>query len=116
MSPAPDPAPAVDGELLRTTGLTPHFRLGGLLSRRMLHAVDDLDIVIHEREIVALVGESGSGKTTVARLLAMIYPPTRGDILYRGRSVHKLRSRTNVLWYRSEVPMVFQDPYSAMKQ
>ena len=74
--------------LLPTTGLTRHFRLGGLLSRRMLHAVDDLDLVIHEREIVALVGESGSGKTTVARLLAMIYPPTRGTILYRGRSVN----------------------------
>jgi peptide/nickel transport system ATP-binding protein len=113
MSPTPA-AVADDGALLRTSGLTRHFRLGGLLSRRMLHAVDDLDMVIHEREIVALVGESGSGKTTVARLLAMIYPPTRGDILYRGRSVHKLRSRKDVLWYRGEVPMVFQDPYSAM--
>jgi oligopeptide/dipeptide ABC transporter ATP-binding protein len=105
---------SADGPLLHTTGLTRHFRLGGLLSRRMLHAVDDLDLTIHEREIVALVGESGSGKTTVARLLAMIYPPTRGEIFYRGRSVRKLRSRKDVLWYRGEVPMVFQDPYSAM--
>jgi peptide/nickel transport system ATP-binding protein len=103
-----------DGALLRTSGLTRHFRLGGLLSRRILHAVDDLDLTIDERQIVALVGESGSGKTTVARLLAMIYPPTRGAIYYRGRSVHKLRSRKDVLWYRGEVPMVFQDPYSAM--
>src|SRR5580704_10957747 len=77
---APAATPADQGVLLRTVGLTRHFRLGGLLSRRTLHAVDDLDIVINEREIVALVGESGSGKTTVARLLAMIYPPTRGDI------------------------------------
>ena len=107
-------APDEDGALLRTAGLTRHFRLGGLLSRRTLHAVDDMDLVIHEREIVALVGESGSGKTTVARLLAMIYPPTRGEIYYRGRSVHRLRSRKDVLWYRGEVPMVFQDPYSAM--
>jgi peptide/nickel transport system ATP-binding protein len=114
MSVAPAPAPAADEVLLRTAGLTRHFRLGGLLSRRTLHAVDDLDMVINEREIVALVGESGSGKTTVARLLAMIYPPTRGDIFYRGRSVHKFRSRKDVLWYRGEVPMVFQDPYSAM--
>jgi peptide/nickel transport system ATP-binding protein len=117
-APAPDAAPAATSAdqdvLLRTAGLTRHFRLGGLLSRRTLHAVDDLDIIINEREIVALVGESGSGKTTVARLLAMIYPPTRGDIFYRGRSVHKLRSRKDVLWYRGEVPMVFQDPYSAM--
>jgi peptide/nickel transport system ATP-binding protein len=108
-SAAPD-----DGVILRSTGLTRHFRLGGLLSRRVLHAVDDLDLVIHEREIIALVGESGSGKTTVARLLAMIYPPTRGTITYRGRSVHSLRSRKDVLRYRGKVPMVFQDPYSAM--
>jgi peptide/nickel transport system ATP-binding protein len=114
MTATPAITPDADGVLLRTTGLTRHFRLGGLLSRRTLHAVDDLDMVINEREIVALVGESGSGKTTVARLLAMIYPPTRGDIFYRGRSVHKLRSRKDVLWYRGEVPMVFQDPYSAM--
>jgi len=114
MTRSPHAAPGGDGALLRTTGLTRHFRLGGLLSRRMLHAVDDLDLVIDEREIVALVGESGSGKTTVARLLARIYPPTRGEILYRGRSIGKLRSRKDVLWYRGEVPMVFQDPYSAM--
>jgi peptide/nickel transport system ATP-binding protein len=111
---APAAVPDAESVLLRTSGLTRHFRLGGLLSRRTLHAVDDLDMVINEREIVALVGESGSGKTTVARLLAMIYPPTRGTIFYRGRSVHKLRSRKDVLWYRGEVPMVFQDPYSAM--
>jgi len=114
MSRHADPVPDANGALLRTTGLTRHFRLGGLLSRRVLHAVDDLDLVIHEREIVALVGESGSGKTTVARLLAMIYAPTRGEIYYRGRSVRTLRSRKDLLWYRGEVPMVFQDPYSAM--
>jgi len=114
MSRPPSAVTDADGALLHTSGLSRHFRLGGLLSRRMLHAVDDLDLTIHEREIVALVGESGSGKTTVARLLAMIYPPTRGAISYRGRSVHKLRSRKDVLWYRGEVPMVFQDPYSAM--
>ena len=114
MSRHADPIPDADGALLRTTGLTRHFRLGGLLSRRMLHAVDDLNLVIHEREIVALVGESGSGKTTVARLLAMLYPPTRGEIYYHDRSVHTLRSRKDLLWYRGEVPMVFQDPYSAM--
>src|ERR1700721_1239557 len=114
MSPPPGAVAEPDGALLMTTGLTRHFRLGGLLSRRMLDAVDDLDLTIHERESVALVAESGSGKTTVARLLAMIYSPTRGGIFYRGRSVHKLRSRKDVLWYRGEVPMVVQDPYSAM--
>ena len=73
-------AATADGRPAANRGLTRHFRLGGLLLAPVLHAVDDLNLVIHEREIVALVGESGSGKTTVARLLAMIYPPTRGEI------------------------------------
>ncbi|HET9124426.1 MAG TPA: ABC transporter ATP-binding protein [Solirubrobacteraceae bacterium] len=106
------PAPA-DEPLLRTEGLTRHFSLGGIFSKKMLHAVDDFDLTIHEREIVALVGESGSGKSTVARLLARLYKPTRGEIRYRGRSLRGLRSRKDVLWYRSEVPIVLQDPFSA---
>ena len=99
--------------LLRATGLTRHFRVGGMLSKEILHAVDDVDLAIDEREIVALVGESGSGKSTIARLLARIYAPTSGDIVYRGRSLRSLRSHRDVRWYRGEVAMVFQDPFSA---
>ena len=108
------PAPVTDHPLLQTVGLSRHFRLGGMFSDAALHAVDDFNLTIQEREIVAVVGESGSGKTTVARLLAMVYRPTQGELLYRGRSVHSFRSRKDLLWYRGEVPMVFQDPYSAM--
>src|SRR5947209_6167634 len=106
---------APSGEpLLRTAGLTRHFPLGGMLAtKQVLHAVDDFDLTINEREIVALVGESGSGKSTMARLLARIYAPTRGEIHYRGRPVHNLRSRRALFWYRGEVAMVFQDPFSA---
>jgi peptide/nickel transport system ATP-binding protein len=49
----------------------------------------------------------------VARLLALVYPPTRGQIYYRGRALRGLRRRKDLLWYRGEVPMVFQDPFSA---
>jgi peptide/nickel transport system ATP-binding protein len=99
--------------LLETRSLTRHFRIGGLFGRR-LHAVDGVDLTVNEREIVALVGESGSGKSTVARLLAMVYKPTSGAILLRGRSVKDIRSRRDVLAYRGEVPMVFQDPFSSL--
>ncbi len=106
-------APAAAEPLLRAVDLTKHFRLGGMFSKQMLHAVDDLNITIAEREIVALVGESGSGKSTVARLLARIYKPTRGEIFYRGRPLRRLRSRKDMLWYRGEVAIVLQDPFSA---
>jgi peptide/nickel transport system ATP-binding protein len=101
-------------ELVQTVGLTKHFRLGGPLSRRFLHGVDDVNLSIHEDEIVALVGESGSGKSTIARLMAMVYRPTRGEVRYRGRSLSALRTRRQVLEYRGKVPMVFQDPYGSL--
>jgi peptide/nickel transport system ATP-binding protein len=84
-----------------------------MFSKHTLHAVDDLSFTIREREIVALVGESGSGKSTVARLLARIYPPTSGEIYYRDRPLRSLRSRKDLLWYRGEVAIVLQDPFSA---
>jgi len=100
--------------LLRTEGLTRHFRLGGLFSKTTLHAVDDVNLEIGHREIVALVGESGSGKSTIARLLAMVYNPTAGEIHFEGRPLRSLRSRKDQLEYRGNVPMVFQDPYSSL--
>jgi peptide/nickel transport system ATP-binding protein len=103
----------VPAPVLETRGLTRHFRIGGLRGRT-LHAVDDLDLAIAEMEIVALVGESGSGKSTVARLLAMVFRPTAGEILFRGRPVSSLRRRRELLEYRGQVPMVFQDPFSSL--
>ncbi len=100
--------------LLRTEGLTRHFRVGKLLSRQFLHAVDDVSLTIGRGEIVALVGESGSGKSTIARLLARVYKPTRGEIYFDGRPLSSTRTRKQRLAYASDVPMVFQDPYSSI--
>lgn len=105
---------APDEPLLVATGLTRHFRLGGVFSRRTLHAVDNAELTIGRGEIVALAGESGSGKSTVARLLAMIYPPTSGEIRFDGRPLSSLRGRSSQLAYRAQAPMVFQDPFGSI--
>jgi peptide/nickel transport system ATP-binding protein len=102
-----------DEPLLSTDRLTRHFKIGNALSRRTLHAVDDVSLAIGAREIVALAGESGSGKSTIARLLAKLYQPTSGEIYFAGRPLSSIRSRADLLRYRGEVPMVFQDPFSA---
>ncbi|MGI8870778.1 MAG: ABC transporter ATP-binding protein [Mycobacteriales bacterium] len=107
-------APADSAPLLRTEGLTRHFRIGGLGRRHLLHAVDDANFAIGRQEIVALAGESGSGKSTIARLLAGVHPPTSGEIYYKGRPVSRMRSRKEVLAYRGAMPMVFQDPFSSL--
>jgi peptide/nickel transport system ATP-binding protein len=100
--------------LLKTDGLTRHFKIGGALSRQTLHAVDDVSITIGEREIVALAGESGSGKSTVARLLARVYQPTSGSVTFAGEPLARIRSRRDGLRYSGQVPMVFQDPFSSI--
>ncbi|HEU5353804.1 MAG TPA: ABC transporter ATP-binding protein [Actinocrinis sp.] len=100
--------------LIETVGLSRHFKVGAGFSRRNLHAVDDVDLAINPREIVALVGESGSGKSTIARLLARVYRPTSGEIRYQGKSLATVRGRRAQLAYRSDVPMVFQDPFSSL--
>jgi peptide/nickel transport system ATP-binding protein len=100
--------------LLEVRDLTRHFQVGGNFSRNTLHAVDDVNFVINRKEIVALVGESGSGKTTIVRLLARIYKPTRGEICYQGTPLSSMRTRRQSRGYRSDVPMVFQDPFSSL--
>ena len=79
-----------------------------------MHAVDDVDLTIGRGEIVALVGESGSGKSTIARLLAQVYRPTRGEIWFEGKPLSRMRGRRSKLAYSADVPMVFQDPYSSI--
>src|SRR4051794_6502583 len=107
--------PSLSGTpLLEARDLTRVFRVGGLRSRHQLHAVDGADFAIGQAEIVALVGESGSGKSTIARLLARVYPPTSGEILFEGKPLSELRSRRDELHYRAAVPMVFQDPFSSL--
>jgi peptide/nickel transport system ATP-binding protein len=101
-------------ELLRVEHLTRHFKIGGVLSRRTLHAVDDVSFGIGEREIVALAGESGSGKSTIARVLARIYAPTSVEIYFEGKPVSAIRSRRDRLRYSGLMPMVFQDPFGSI--
>jgi peptide/nickel transport system ATP-binding protein len=101
-------------DLLRVEHLTRHFKIGNALSRRTLHAVDDVNLTIGEREIVALAGESGSGKSTIARVLAQIYKPTSGQVFFEGKPLSSVTSRRDRLRYSGLVPMVFQDPFSSI--
>jgi peptide/nickel transport system ATP-binding protein len=102
-----------EAPLMQAIGLTKHYRIGGFFGGT-LHAIDELDLTLAEREIVGVVGESGSGKSTLARLFAMAAQPSGGEIRFRGRSLKEIRSRRDLLSYRGQVPMVFQDPFSSL--
>ncbi len=100
---------------LEVRGLTKHFRAGNaLFARSRVHAVDDVSFTLRPGTITALVGESGSGKSTIARLLVRLYDPTSGRIVFGGRGAAAARRRRDVLRYRSQVQMIFQDPFGSL--
>jgi peptide/nickel transport system ATP-binding protein len=80
---------------------------------RAVHAVEDTSLALYPGRATALVGESGSGKTTVARMLARLYTPTAGSMLFAGRSVAGA-GRLALREYRRQVQLVFQDPFSSL--
>jgi peptide/nickel transport system ATP-binding protein len=113
------PGPAQDDVVLEAAGLTKHFavrkRGRDLLTntKRSVRAVDDVDLVLRRGRVTALVGESGSGKSTVARLLAQLYPRTSGDIRLHGKSV-TVKGGKAFRAYCRQVQMIFQDPFASL--
>ncbi len=105
------PAPVLEAEHLRK--VFPLRRLGVFKAERGVQAVEDTSLALRPGRVLALVGESGSGKTTVARMLARLYPPTSGTIRFRGTPVPARGSR-GLRAYRRGVQMVFQDPFSSL--
>jgi peptide/nickel transport system ATP-binding protein len=103
---------------IQVKGLTKHFTTGvgaHFWSRRgQLHAVDDVSFSLRPGTITALVGESGSGKSTVARVLARLYDPTSGSVLFDGGDAVRIRRRHELLRYRAQVQMIFQDPFGSL--
>ncbi len=96
-------------------GLTKHFPAGnGLIRRGRVHAVDDVSFALRPGTITALVGESGSGKSTVARLIARLFEPTAGHVLFEGADAANDSRRRDLLRYRSNVQMIFQDPFGSL--
>ena len=83
-------------------------------ARHLLTAVDDFSLEVRSGETLALVGESGCGKSTVARLIAGLYPPTRGRIEFDGRSQGASPSELWNAEVRRRMQMIFQDPYASL--
>ncbi|HWK63548.1 MAG TPA: ABC transporter ATP-binding protein [Rhizobiaceae bacterium] len=116
-APEPLPPPPPKPNLLSISGVWRSFagrsRVGGRLIRPVLQ---DVSFDIGENEIVGLVGESGSGKSTIGRLVAGLDQPDEGKLSMRER-VYSRPGPGGIdidRQLRSEIQVVFQDPYASL--
>lgn len=79
-----------------------------------VRAVNDVSFNIYEGETFGLVGESGSGKSTTGRVLIKLEEITDGEVLFKGEDITKIKSRKDILRFRNEMQMIFQDPYASL--
>ncbi len=98
--------------LLAIKGVTKSFTVGqGMFKpKRLLHAVNGVELEIQRGDVLGIVGESGCGKSTLARILLGLLPPNAGEITLDGQPLAALGRRA----VARRVQPIFQDPYSSL--
>ena len=103
--------------LLEVNDLKMHFpiRQGILIQRQTgaVRAVDGISFSVAPGETLGLVGESGCGKSTTARVVAKLLEPTAGSVMFEGHDIARY-SRSRLRALRTDIQMIFQDPYSSL--
>jgi len=112
---------AVATPLLQVKGLRKFFPIVKGMFRKVVgnvRAVDDVSFDVRAGETLGLVGESGCGKTTASRCILRALAPTDGQILFQRKdgSVVDLApmKRPELRPLRSEIQMIFQDPFGSL--
>ena len=78
-----------------------------------LVAVDDVSFILKPGETLGIVGESGCGKTTMGRTILKLHQPSGGKIIFNGEDISKF-SNSQMRRLRTDMQIIFQDPYSSL--
>jgi peptide/nickel transport system ATP-binding protein len=80
----------------------------------LLKAVSNVSLEIEEKSVYALVGESGSGKSTIGKIVVGLLHPTEGSVEIEGIDLARERDESLVRKIRSNIQMIFQDPFASL--
>ena len=100
--------------LLEVKDLTKEFKIGGMLSRKKMRAVDHVSFTLPADRpvILSVVGESGCGKTTLTKMILRLLSPTSGSITLDGKNCLSRREIADPK-FRTMVQPIFQNPFDA---
>ena len=101
-------------KILEVDNVSLHFPVKRFGHSAFVHAMDNITFDLYRGEVLALVGESGSGKTTTAKVIAKLHSPNAGAILFDKKDIDQIILRKDLLKYRKNVQMIFQDPFASL--
>lgn len=84
------------------------------LPKAYLTAVSDVSFEVAEKSVYALVGESGSGKSTIGKMVVGLLRPSSGTVEIEGVDLAGSRDAEAVARVRSDIQMIFQDPFASL--
>lgn len=102
--------------ILRVEDLKKYFPIkGGVMQKTVgyVKAVDGVSFEIKKGETLGIVGESGCGKSTAGRAILRLLEKTDGFVHYKDKDIHELK-KSELRKLRTEMQIVFQDPYSSL--
>jgi oligopeptide transport system ATP-binding protein len=79
-----------------------------------VRAVNDISFNVYQGETFGIAGESGSGKTTTGKLIMKLEDITNGTINFLGENINDIKKRKDVLRFRKNIQMIFQDPFASL--
>ncbi|MGF1696394.1 ATP-binding cassette domain-containing protein [Vibrio lamellibrachiae] len=100
--------------IISVNNMSKTFHTGKGVKKKEVKALRGISFNLNKGRAMALVGESGSGKSTVARLLTKMHDHTSGDVFFKGQNISDIETRKDLVAYRKQIQMIFQDPFGSL--
>ncbi|WP_313811448.1 dipeptide ABC transporter ATP-binding protein [Glutamicibacter sp.] len=109
-------SPVANSPIMELRGIKMHYPVARPLPftpKKVVKALDGIDLEVLPSTTLGIIGESGCGKSTLARVLSGLEKPTEGQVLFEGVDINELQGAERAAMRRN-IQLIFQDPYASL--